>query len=634
MHRTDPPEGYGPYPFWFLNDDLNDVELGRQLADFHARGVDGVVLHPRLGLPRDLAFMSDKWLDRVRFCVDEAARLGMGVILYDEGMYPSGSCAGEVVARDARFASRALVRRETAELGPLEELVYQSEGFQYVHVPSGGVIRGVHYEADGRENRPPSGDLLNPDSVAAFIELVHERYWQRLHDHFGATVKAVFTDEPNVLGRGPNRGTFKPWTWGFLDHINAYTGRDFAPFLPALFDGSHPDHAEADRLFRAAVNDRLEKTFYRNISDWCASRGIALTGHPSQPGDIGTLRYFHIPGQDIVWRHIEPYEENAIEGDASTMAKCALSAQLHHGRRRNGNECFGAYGHEFTEDEMWWLTNWLFVRGTNLIMPHAFYYSIRGPRKEERPPDVGPNSPWWPRYRTYANYCRRMCCLLAEGELVCGAAILGTAEFLPWEAARVLFEAQRDFVYIDADTLLNAADIQPDGLHLAGRTYKTLIVDNGAGAVECGDSDVLQSLADAGRLIAYGARTAGQAPVDNSGVLDALDALVPPALVLDASEPGLRHLHLRDAADVRRNWHIFANEQRTPINARMTLAAHGGGLWWDPAKGAADPEAAPDYVRLEPGQLKVLFVGPDASDARQFPQPISEKAATDRAVLW
>lgn len=38
----------------------------------------------------------------------------------------------------------------------------------------------------------------------------------------------------------------------------------------------------------------------------------------------------------------------------------------------------------------------LAVRGVNLFIPHAFYYSIEGERKGERPPDVGPNSIWWP----------------------------------------------------------------------------------------------------------------------------------------------------------------------------------------------------------------------------------------------
>lgn len=66
-------------------------------------------------------------------------------------------------------------------------------------------------------------------------------------------------------------------------------------------------------------------------------------------------------------------------------------------RRRNANECFGACN---KDDNPWqlsggdikWYTDWLAVRGVNLFIPHAFYYSIRGKRKDERPPDVGPTA--------------------------------------------------------------------------------------------------------------------------------------------------------------------------------------------------------------------------------------------------
>jgi hypothetical protein len=46
---------------------------------------------------------------------------------------------------------------------------------------------------------------------------------------------------------------------------------------------------------------------------------------------------------------------------------------IHLGHRRNSNELYGAYGHYLTYGEMEWLANWCFVRGQNLLYPHAFY---------------------------------------------------------------------------------------------------------------------------------------------------------------------------------------------------------------------------------------------------------------------
>ena len=88
-----------------------------------------------------------------------------------------------------------------------------------------------------------------------------------------------------------------------------------------------------------------------------------------------------------------------------------------------------------------------------MLIPHAFYYSIRGPRFDERPPDVGPNSSWWNDYKKFADYCRRLCWLNTDSEHICNVAILGEADRLPWRAAKVCFQNQRDFNYLETRDL-------------------------------------------------------------------------------------------------------------------------------------------------------------------------------------
>ena len=98
----EPRREYTLVPFWFWNDRLEEAELLRQIADFEAHGVHGFVLHPRVGLPRDTGWMSPRLLGFMRVAIEEAARRRMSVFLYDEGMYPSGSSSGQVVATDPR----------------------------------------------------------------------------------------------------------------------------------------------------------------------------------------------------------------------------------------------------------------------------------------------------------------------------------------------------------------------------------------------------------------------------------------------------------------------------------------------------------------------------------------------------
>lgn len=70
--------------------------------------------------------------------------------------------------------------------------------------------------------------------------------------------------------------------------------------------------------------------------------------------------------------------------------------------------------YRFTMEDMKWYLDWLFVRGVNMVFPHAFYYSLRDRRKEERPPEVGMHSSFWEDYHIASDYIKRMCGLLTD----------------------------------------------------------------------------------------------------------------------------------------------------------------------------------------------------------------------------
>lgn len=487
----DPSVEHSLMPFWFWNDTLKDQELLRQIAEFEEHGVYGFVIHPRIGLPEDQGWLSPAMIHSMRLVIEEAAKRGMYVILYDEGMYPSGSSGGQVVARNPAHAARGLVKIDLApgedfQLGENEKLVTMitrpgSERVAIVERPSGGVIRGLHYIGEGtdtvREYLPPAGDILNPEAVASFMELVYERFASEFESYFGTTILGIFTDEPMMLGRNGERG-MRPGNAELFDQINTILGYDFRPFLADLWYEDLPDSRKRRTEYFRAVNICLEENYYRPLSEFCEKHGIALMGHPAGSMDIGALRFFQVPGQDLVWRYVEPGPK-ALEGEHSTMAKCASSAMIHMNRRLNSNELYGAYGHELTFEEVKWLANWCFVRGHNLLMPHAFYYSVRGMRLDERPPDVGPNSAWWgDKYKPYADACRRLSWINTDSEHVCEIAILGNSTYLPYRAAKALFQHQLDFNYLELRHLWEDADVNHEGVNLSGMKYRAVILDS------------------------------------------------------------------------------------------------------------------------------------------------------------
>ncbi len=555
---ADPPREFSLLPFWFWNDDLDAAELLRQVDDFAAHGVYGFVIHPRVGLPRDTGWMSGKLLGFYRVVLDAAARRGLKVLLYDEGMYPSGSSAGQVVARHPDLACRCLARHD----GPVPAgATPVAPGV--IDRPADSYIRGLHYVGDGpAEDEPPAGDILNPRTAAAVIELVYDEFHAALGDHFGTTILGIFTDEPNPLGKCREADVF-PYTPGLLDHVPRLIGRAVDPAALWTDAGLAGDYRRAVRL-------RLNETWYAPLSDWCASKGIALCGHPDAGDEIGVQRYFQYPGQDLVWRWVLPDDPSALEGPESTQGKCSSSAMVHFGRRRNSNEFCGAYGHGTTFAEVRWLANWCLVRGVNLLIPHAFYYSVRGPRRDERPPQLGPHTPAWDdgTFAAFADDCRRLCWLNTGSRHVCDVAVLTADDRCPWPAAKALLTRQRDFNYLDPATLLERATVDGDAVRIAGMAYTVVIVDGGA-PLSPAVRDRLAPLIDRGAVVRY--TTAGcpdGLPVARSA--DQLAARVPAPY---AVEPACESLRLRTVVkDGHAVLMAFNESGRVPIDVTLTPA--------------------------------------------------------------
>ena len=635
------PAEFSLCPFWFWNDELSEKEIARQIEDFRAHGVYGFVIHPRAGLPKSIGWMSKNMIELMRFAIEQAAKHGMWVVLYDEGMYPSGSSSGQVVEENAAFRTRGLFAIDLDEGSRLAGSQAKPDTEEhYIHIGANGepkltqdqnlvaivkrrqnghriavidrairpghsLIRGLHFLEDDPprranhrevpENMPPAADILNPKAVACFIRLVYQRYYDEFKEHFGKTIHAIFTDEPSFFARSSERGAV-PGTTGILEHVNRFLDYDFTGYLPALWYKDEPDADKYRSDYYHALEARLEETFYRQIYQWCNSHNIALTGHPAAPDDIGHLRYFHIPGQDIVWRYIEPGKASALEGPQSTQGKCASSAMLHLGRRRNLNEYCGAYGHNFTFDEMKWLTNWLLVRGCNLLVPHAFYYSIRGPRIDERPPDVGLNSPWWGQYKPFADACRRLCWLNTDSKHVCELAVLGLNNYLPWQAAKICFQNQRDFNYLEARHLWEDAHIGPDGIRIAGMHYKALIVEFDPPPKA---KEALQLLEHAGRLIRWAKDDSETLLLQKINSLISTDVSVMPPI------PDLRVRHIVNDAV---HYYIVFNEGQEHITFSLTTSVEGQRFLLDPQTGRQNAVDSDALLQMLPHELKVLMI--------------------------
>ena len=680
VHATfaDPPREFGLIPLWFWNDDLQEEVLLDQLHAFYEAGFGGVAPHPRLGLSRRVGYLTDEYFRLLRLVVKEAARLGMKIILYDEGSYPSGAANGAVVAENPQYASQCISLWEREVEGPfcgywrpntgralLDRHVctvlgrVRQDGSidpDTVRVPdmlphdivriavpagrwqamsvwqthSGGIIRGVLPEEESlHATAPAAADILNPAAVARFLALTHDQYYEHLREFFGSTIIALFTDEPSILGKGPHRTEApQPYTTGLVDWMAArWRGRwgdDPRAWLPALWRDYGPKTAAFRRDYAAAVQQRLEEVFYKGQSEWCAAHGIALTGHPKWSNEMSVLRYFQFPGQDMVHHYIEPGSASAIEGDHSVAAKAATSGARLQGARRILTEVCGAYGWGLTLDETKWLFDWHFVRGNNLMCPHAVYYSIRDRRAWESEPDLGVHNVWWPHFHHLADYGRRLSWLLTDGQQVCDVAILGDGNDLPWRAAKQLYQNQIDFLYVD-DAAVGAATVEGGRLEVGTQRYRVVIVDGDPALSDKSRANLDRFRAGGGQVIVF---------QDGQDLPAMMDSVIECDLRLTPQHPDLRFIHYRkDELD----YYLLVNEGEGAIAGQVRLAVSGEIVAWDPLTGGLRPveaEAAGDglHVVLELERRDSLVLAVDTREPF-VPPPALPRLSEERIPL-
>ncbi|MCC3355891.1 glycosyl hydrolase [Bacillus sp. REN16] len=626
-----PPEEFTPIPFWFWNDHLTKQEITRQIHDFYDKGVTGFVIHPRIGIPEEIEYLSKTFMELVKIAVEEAKLLGMSVILYDEAMYPSGSAKGLVVKENPEYASRGLKMREYPCNASIEIGIELAEGETFVSAQavkklskesidlsdsrilnyefgsvsfsppvgedwsillfiqaySGGHIRGIHFgEDDGEANAPASADLLNPEAVKKFIEITHETYYNALKEYFGSTVIAMFTDEPDILGRGAARN-LKPWTRGFLSYYKEKGSKEEE--LAALWFDVGDDTESLRKKYRKTVNRRLTDAYYKPISDWCAAHNIALTGHPAASDDIGLLEHFQIPGQDVVWRWVAPEDGKGLEGQHSTTGKCSADAARHRGRRRNLNEFLGVCSKEspwaLSPGDMKWYMDWLLVRGVNLLCPHAFYYSIDGRRRShERPPDVGPNNLWWPYYKQFAQYMKRLSWLMTDSINQTGVAILCTEDHLPWKIAKPLFENQIEFNYLEEVLFLSSSSIVEGRVEIQNQSYQTVVVEDST-KLEASVIDKLVTFIQSGGEVIVFTDNETTSPVQGAKVIQQIEKIVDALSVSHREEvviyPANKDIRVTKVLKEGRLFYFLVNEGEESYQGSLHLKEEGCVEKWD-----------------------------------------------------
>jgi hypothetical protein len=284
--------GFTPEPGGGPTNGLSDAYL---TATKRPRSDQGVV------------YLSDDYFKYYRVALEQARKLGMEVVLYDEWRYPTGMAGGQFYTKYPEYAAKNLQMSERNVAGPASAALELPQDRLYV----GAVMMNrdtyelVDISSRYTPGKPlttqaPKGnwkvmlfyldptlvpasekgggaDYLDATAMDKFISLTYQRVYDHVGEFFGKQIKFSFWDEPAMH---PIDG--RMWTASFNETYEKQFGYSPMKYYPALWYNIGPQTAAARNALWGWRAHLLATNFVGKIEAFCEAHGIKAGGHWDQ----------------------------------------------------------------------------------------------------------------------------------------------------------------------------------------------------------------------------------------------------------------------------------------------------------------------------------------------------------------
>jgi hypothetical protein len=462
-----PPRSCSLMPYWYWNGRITPDRSRTEIEEMIHQGVYQAVLFPWDGM--EVRYLSEDYFRQVGAALDIAAELGFTLNLADEYDWPSGHAwdfgsdqpeLSRVLQQHPDFRMRRLDAVEhavegpqlwTAELAAVPEVVVAArqdapgtldpDSVRLLpaaralrwEVPAGRWLITVYTLIPAVGGHNTRVDLLNPNAVRCYLDLVYEEYARRFPQHLGRTLKLTLADHEGAYG------VPIAWTPALWAEFEKRKGYDLRPLLP-LLDHQTLDPVRGRKLRRDYLDEISElyaNAFTRQVADWCGRHRLqhATSLYEEQiyiqVGQAGDM-FQH-------WRAGSLVEIDALLERARMPIDFKEAVSVAH---LDGKplvvENQGLQGHAtfFSLEKARLGTNMCLLWGANLLVPYSDYDQS----KLTWPPQWFLSQPFRPYFHRYADYVRRAQFMNGQGSHVATIAI-----YYPLETA-----------FANSETLLSA----------------------------------------------------------------------------------------------------------------------------------------------------------------------------------
>ncbi|MBR3979374.1 MAG: hypothetical protein IKJ94_07115 [Oscillospiraceae bacterium] len=448
-----PTSEYRAAPFWAWNTKLDAEEMAWQLDIFKKMGVGGAHLHVRTGM--ETPYLSREHMDMVKLCVEKCRQEGMLAWLYDEDRWPSGVAGGLITKEEKNRAKYLLftpnpytpdskpyisglrgphitARANNGYLLACYDVVLDENGClqSAKRIDEAQQAKGTKWYAYVETMSPSPwfqygayADTLSRETMAEFIDVTYEPYRKTVGKDFGGIVPAMFTDEPQIVGKKgldcptDTADVFLPWTECVPETYREAYGEDILEKLPELLWELPDGKVSTTRYhYHDHICELFVSSFLDQCGDWCQKNGLTFTGHvmseatlvgqtKAQGDTMRSYRSFQLPGTDMLCNKTE-----------YTTAKQAQSAARQYGREGTMCECYGVTGWDCDFRTYKFQGDWLAAQGVVVRVPHLSFMSMKGEAKRDFPASIFYQSPWWQDYAQVEDHYARLATALVRGK--------------------------------------------------------------------------------------------------------------------------------------------------------------------------------------------------------------------------
>jgi hypothetical protein len=371
--------------WWWMENAVDKENISRELKEMADAGIGGVEITPIYGVKgeeaRFIEFLSPEFSEILKFTIEEANRLGMGVDL------PPGSgwrCGGPFVPEEKGLWSLKMQKVELkkgqtwqlpADLRNIAAISFVSEnnkttvinGSDKFKAPENGTIYMAQRVKNGDKVKRPSkgGEGWAIDTFDEIITNWYlEEFWKRLGIEEGK-LRCFFHDSFEYTG---------DFTTHFTEEFKKRRGYDLAEYLHVLA-GDCKDEVTVARVksdYRETLSDLVLESFIQPMTKWAnGHKSLNRNQAHGSPGNILDLyAACDIPETEI-FRTVEPGTVDVF------VNKFASSAAHVTGKKLVSSESFTWLNEHWTvtTSDMLRATNRFFLAGINNIFFHGTCYS-------------------------------------------------------------------------------------------------------------------------------------------------------------------------------------------------------------------------------------------------------------------